>query len=157
MIKNPIRLLIAILLCQLVGNAASLLIAPSITSWYSTISAPHMTPPSWIFPPLWIVLYTLMGASLYLVWESSGKSKNVESLVQTFSIQLILNPIWALAFFALRLPAWGLVAAAGLWIAIAITITRFRQVSNRAAWLLAPYIAWITFAFVLNLYILLFG
>ena len=146
-----LRLIISILLCQLAGFVGSIFTRASVSTWYVTLNKPSFTPPNWIFSPVWISLYFLMGISAFLVWNQGLDKKEVKAALIFFGIQLILNIFWSAAFFGLRSPFAGLIVIAALWIFILMTILYFFRVSLTAGVLLLPYIVWVSFAAVLNL------
>jgi tryptophan-rich sensory protein len=153
--NKTVALIAAILICEIAGVIGSLFTYPSISSWYNTseLNKPSFTPPSWLFAPVWVILYLLMGISAYLIWEKRAKKKEVRSAVSVFGLQLALNVLWSILFFGLRCPLCGFVEIIILWLAIAATIIKFNKLSRAAALLLIPYILWVTFAAVLNFYI----
>ena len=153
-LNKIIRLIAAIAICQLTGAIGSLFTMPAIATWYATLQKPWFTPPSWLFAPVWITLYTLLGISFYLAWEKGMKNKKVRVALIAFGVQLALNTIWSILFFGLRSPSYGFIGIAALWAAIAATILRFYKISRKAAMLLLPYIAWVTIAVALNYYVL---
>lgn len=153
--RDWIRLIACIALCQMVGNLGAVFTFPALVSWYPSLAKPWFNPPAWVFGPVWIVLYTLMGISLFLFWKEGHKArKRKESEFRTgtvlFEVQLLLNLLWSLLFFGLRNPLYGLLGIAILWIMIAATMASFHKVSRNAALLLVPYILWVSFAMVLN-------
>jgi len=133
-----------------VGSIGSLATAPAITTWYAGLIKPSFSPPNWIFGPVWTTLFALMGISAYLVWEVGWKKKDVRLALSMFIVQFVFNVVWSFAFFALHSPILGLLDIIMLWIAIIITIMLFSKVKREAAVLLLPYIAWVSFAMVLN-------
>ena len=150
-IKNPCQLLMAILLCQSAGIIGMLTNAESLSVWYTTIQKPSFNPPGWIFGPVWILLYLLMGMSLYLVWQKRAhEKKKIETAVKVFLFQLILNAIWSPLFFSFHSIGGALIDIIALWMSIIATIFLFAKINQKAAWLLAPYILWVTFALILN-------
>lgn len=144
------KLIISILVCQMAGVIGSIFTGPSIPIWYAGLQKPAFAPPNWVFAPVWITLFTLMGVSLYLVWE---KRKNIKVPLILFGIQLILNIVWSLLFFGLQSPFYALIEIIILWIAILLTILSFYKISKRAGILLLPYISWVSLAAILNYYI----
>ena len=148
-INEILKLVLSIVLCELAGFLGSLFTAPAISTWYRTLNKPCFTPPNWIFGPVWISLFILMGISLFLVWRRQGHPKSRIALI-LFFVQLILNILWSASFFGLRSPLLGLVDIALLWIAILLTIQNVFRVSRIAGLLLLPYILWVSFAAVLN-------
>jgi benzodiazapine receptor len=119
-------------------------------SWYATLQKPFFTPPGWAFAPVWITLFVLMGTALYLVWESGTGKRDVRAALRIFSVQFALNVIWSFLFFGLESPLLGFIDILLLWVMIVVTIWAFYRVSKSAAYLLIPYIAWVTVATALN-------
>jgi tryptophan-rich sensory protein len=148
-----VRFIIAILICQLAGIIGSLFTTPSIPTWYASLEKPSFAPPNWLFGPVWITLFTLMGISFYLVWNKGLKNKMIKKGLFIFGIQLFLNVLWSFLFFGLRSPLYGFIEIIVLWIAIGFTILKFYRISKNAALLLLPYIAWVSVAATLNYYI----
>ncbi|MCL4435674.1 MAG: tryptophan-rich sensory protein [Thaumarchaeota archaeon] len=144
------RLISAIVVCQLAGVIGSIFTISSIPTWYAGLEKPFFAPPNWLFGPVWLSLYTLMGISLYLVWSRGADTRRGSLALTVFGVQLVLNALWSVLFFGLRSPILGLVEIAALWIMIAATIVLFYRVSRAAALLLIPYIAWVTIAAALN-------
>lgn len=142
---KPLKLILSLAVCQLAGIIGSIFTANSIPNWYQTLEKPFLSPPNWIFGPVWISLYILMGISLFLVW----KKKNKIALI-LFFIQLILNSIWSVIFFGFQRIDIAFAEIIILWIFILLTIVFFFKISKLAAWLLIPYILWVSFAGYLN-------
>jgi len=147
------RLATAVLVCELAGLVGSVFTFPAIATWYATLAKPWFSPPDWLFGPAWGVLYALMGLALFLVWERAGKNKHGFYDMAAFAFQLALNTLWSVIFFGLRSPAAALAEILLLWAAIAYTIFSFWKIDRRAAYLLAPYIVWVSFAAALNYYV----
>lgn len=150
-----IKLIISILIVQLAGIIGSIFTSSSVSTWYQSLVKPSFTPPNWIFGPVWIILYLLMGIALYLVWGKGFKNKGVKIAVYIFILQLILNLLWSFLFFGLNNPLYAFIEIIVLWILILINIILFYRISKTSAYLLLPYIFWVTFAAVLNFTILL--
>lgn len=117
--------------------------------WYASLKKPSWNPPGWIFGPVWTALYTMMAVAAWLVWKRGGFSAQRRALA-LFLAQLALNAVWTPLFFGLHRPGVAFAEILLLWLAIAATLTAFRPVSRVAAWLLAPYLAWVSFAAALN-------
>jgi tryptophan-rich sensory protein len=130
-----------------IGFLGSLFNIKSIPNWYSKQKKPRFNPPNWIFGPVWTLLYTLMGISLYLVLIS--EKVNTLAIV-IFSIQLFLNLIWTGIFFGMRKPFLAFMEIILLWISIIINIFVFYGISKTASYLLIPYLLWVSFASILN-------
>ena len=150
--ESVIKLVISVLICQLVGFAGAIYTSGSLTTWYETLAKPSFNPPNWIFSPVWISLFLLMGISLWLVWEKNKKNK-INTALALFAFQLVLNAAWSAFFFGMRNPLYALIDIGFLWLAILVTILSFWKISKPAAYLLLPYISWVSFAAVLNFYI----
>jgi len=118
----------------------------SMVGTYSQIYKPDFFPPSWIFAPVWTILYILMGIAAYLVWKK-GEAKKQLSL---FSVQLILNLLWTPIFFGLHQYLWAFVEILILLVMIILTIKSFNEKSKTAAYLMLPYLFWVIFATFLN-------
>lgn len=146
--ENIIKLTFAILICQAAGIVGSVFTAPAIAGWYAGLEKPVFNPPDWIFGPVWIILYLLMGIALYLILIDKKKNKSVA--LWLFGIQLALNSMWSIIFFGLQRPFYALIELIILWIAVVLTIWQFWKINVKAAALLLPYIAWSTFAMILN-------
>lgn len=153
--KNLLILLIFVIVCELAGILATPFTINAIPSWYSTLNKPPFSPPNFVFGPVWTILYMLMGLSAFLVWQKGVKKEKVKNALRLFALQLFLNFIWSILFFGLRSPLLGLIDILILWGLILITIIKFHRVSRTAAYLLIPYILWVSFATILNLSILL--
>lgn len=135
--------------CLGVGGLGALATTPEITGWYQAIAKPSWTPPDFVFGPVWTALYVLMGIAAWLVWRTSGFLAARTALI-LFGVQLILNGGWSWLFFGLHQPGWAFIELVFLWIAIAATTGAFFGHHRTAGWLLTPYLAWVSFAGVLN-------
>ena len=150
-IPKSLKLIISIIFCQAAGIIGSLFTRSSIESWYSTINKPGFTPPSWIFAPVWIILYLMMGVSFYLIWQKAVVSqKNISKAIVFFAIQLVINTLWSVVFFGFHSPFIAFIEILLLWIFILLTLIEFRKISSTAGLLLIPYLFWVSFAAVLN-------
>lgn len=147
---NYFKLMISILICQSAGFIGSFFTVSSVSTWYLTISKPFFNPPSWLFGPVWISLYLLMGISLYLIWNKEINNKQSKIAVKVFGLQLVLNSLWSIIFFGLRNPLFAFIEIILLWITIIFTIKYFYKISKKASYLLIPYILWVSFAAILN-------
>lgn len=117
--------------------------------WFAALQKPAWNPPGWIFGPVWSALYTLMAVAAWLVWRRGGFAAQGRPL-GAFLAQLALNALWTPLFFGRHWPGAAFAEILLLWLAIAWTIAQFWRVQRAAAWLLAPYLAWVSFAAVLN-------
>ena len=138
-----------IIACLAVGGFGGLWTAPEIPVWYRTLAKPSFNPPSWIFGPVWTTLYILMAIAAWRVTESPESPARTLGLA-LFVFQLALNLAWSWIFFHKHAIGPAALEVALLWLAIGATTLVFRGVSTTAAWLMAPYWAWVTFASILN-------
>lgn len=141
---NPIKLIFCILIAEGAGILGSVATFSSVKTWYLTdLIKPSWNPPSWLFGPVWTFLFFLMGIALYLVWIKKNN-------LFWFWTQLILNILWSFLFFGLHAPMLAFYEIILLWIAILMTIVKFWSYNKKAAILLIPYLAWVSFASFLN-------
>lgn len=115
--------------------------------WYKDLAKPSWTPPDWLFPLAWGLLYVAMAYAAWRIWDLAGFGP---ALI-IWGVQLVLNAGWSAVFFGMRKPGLALAELCALWLAVAANIYAFVQIDEIAAWLLAPYIIWVSFAAVLNL------
>ncbi|MBN1385797.1 tryptophan-rich sensory protein [Candidatus Woesearchaeota archaeon] len=150
---NWTKLIISLVVCQLAGIIGSIFTSSSIPTWYAAIKKPAFNPPNWIFGPVWITLFVMMGISLYLIWNLGLSTKAAKIAIIIFGIQLVLNTLWSILFFGLQSPFYAFIEIIILWIFILASIISFYPISRTASLLLVPYILWVSFAAVLNFYI----
>jgi benzodiazapine receptor len=148
-IKDILKLVTSIVLCQLAGFIGSVFTTPTIPTWYKTLNKPFFTPPNWIFSPVWISLFILMGISLFFVWRRANHPQFKPALI-FFFVQLILNVLWSVAFFGLRSPLLGLIDIVLLWGTVLLKIQHCMKISSVAGLLLLPYMIWVSFSVALN-------
>jgi translocator protein len=118
-------------------------------AWYQTIEKSALTPPGWVFPIVWPALYLMMGFALWRYLETAPRRDRTAG-ISLFGMQLVLNGLWSFLFFGLHRPGTALVEIGLLWLAIVAVIVVFQRHSRGAAALLAPYLAWVSFAAFLN-------
>ena len=147
---NIYKLLVSIGVCLLAGVTGSIFTMPAIPTWYAALNRPPLAPPNWIFGPVWTTLFVLMGISAFLIWKKGLDRKDVKIALGIFIGQLVLNTLWSIIFFGLHSPGGALIEIVFLWLAILATIVAFYKISKPAAWLLVPYILWVSFAAYLN-------
>lgn len=138
------KLLVALIIPQVVGGLGAIATTPKISSWYQSLNKPFFSPPNWVFGPVWTLLFVAMGVAMYLVW----KKKKIIS--NWYWVQLGLNLLWSVLFFGLESPGLALIEIILLWVAIRKTIVAFGKVSRVAGKILIPYLAWVSFATLLN-------
>jgi tryptophan-rich sensory protein len=119
-------------------------------TWYYGLRQPAWKPPDWLFGPAWTVIFALIAVAAFWAWEHAPDRAAREWLLALFALNAFLNVFWSLLFFRLRRPDWALVEVGFLWLSIVLLIVVLARSYRPAAWLLVPYIAWVTFAAVLN-------
>jgi len=151
-LKSPavFRLAAAVLFCVIAGSLGSVVTITGPGSWYEGLLKPTFQPPNWIFAPVWTTLFIMMGIALYLVWNEGLQNPNVKPALAVFGLQFILNILWSFLFFGMQSPFLGLAGIIILWFLILATIALFFRVKRSAAFLLVPYILWVSFAMFLN-------
>lgn len=148
--KKILILMVSIGICLLAGYIGAYFTMPSLPLWYAGLSKPDLTPPSWVFGPVWAVLYILMGFSLYLIWQSGVRRKEVSLGLAFFLLPLLLNVGWSYVFFGLHSLVFGLIGIVLLWVVLLCPIIQLLRFSVGGALLLFPYLFWLTFAVFLN-------
>jgi tryptophan-rich sensory protein len=147
---------------QMAGVIGSLFTMSEIGTWYATLVRPDIAPPSWVFGPVWTTLFLLMGIASYIVWRKgfkvgpngkkpdADKQKKSKKALTIFGIQLVLNILWSVFFFGMHNLGGAFIEIIVLWISIVATTIYFTRISKTAGRLMLPYIAWVTFAAILN-------
>lgn len=130
-----------------VGFAAGMVTAPAVAGWYQTIAKPSFNPPSWVFAPVWTTLYLMIAVAAWRAWRVVGVSSIAMLL---WFVQLALNFAWSFIFFGMHDIAHALIDVAALWIVILATLIAFFRIDRPAGWLFVPYLAWVSFAALLN-------
>ncbi len=152
---NVSQLVPSLIFPLVVGLTSGYLTSTGIDSYYNLLVKPPLTPPGWVFGPVWTLLYIMMGISLYLFWSARGKPSSKERGYLFFILQLISNFLWSLLFFNLHTPLWSLIDIIIMWGLTVTNIYYFNRTSHNSALLLVPYLIWITFATYLNVGFLL--
>jgi tryptophan-rich sensory protein len=150
-----LSLIVSLLITQGIAATASLFTLSQIPGWYKTLNKPSFNPPNWLFGPVWTVLYIMIAIAAYLVWQRRVGNPLFNKARVSYFVQLLLNFTWSAVFFGMHQILWALVVITLLWISIVVNIYYFGKFSKVAAWLLVPYLLWVSFASVLNLYIYL--
>lgn len=148
-------LLLFIVLAQSAGLLGSLFTFSAIPTWYATLDKPFFSPPNYLFGPVWTTLYTLMGIAAYLIYRRFQFGKKAKLFWQVYWTQLVLNTLWSILFFGFKEPGLAFVEIAALWYFIVRTIQESKKLNTTASYLLYPYLAWVSFAALLNLAIYL--
>ena len=145
------RILAVVVTCLAIGYFSGIVTRSAITTWYPTLVKPSFNPPNWVFAPVWSMLYVMMGVAAGLVWDRIESDKEiVKKALVFFAIQLALNALWSYLFFSLHNPLLALIEIVVLWLMIVETYTQFKKIDKVAGMLLIPYIAWVSFATILN-------
>ena len=156
-VKKILKLVAFVILCEIIGASGSIFTIANIPTWYANLVKPFFSPPNWVFAPVWTLLFLLMGIALYIIWESVEKKfKKIRVLaISWFSVQFAFNVLWSYLFFGLRNPFLGFIGIILLWFSIIFTIIYFYRINKKAAYLLVPYLIWVSFASILNFSIML--
>lgn len=141
-------------ICLLAGYAGSQYTAPSIPTWYESLNKPDFTPPSWLFAPVWTALFVMMGFSFYLLLQNGIANKEVLFGLVFFIAQLAFNVGWSYVFFGLHSTFFGLMCIIALWCLILCTMIQTFRVTVIGGALLIPYLVWVSYAAVLNYFIM---
>jgi len=147
--KDLVGLAVCLAACLGAAALGALFTGPAVGTWYQEIRKPAFSPPSWVFGPVWTALYAMMAVAVWLVWKK-GDAAGRSAALALFGVQLALNAAWSPIFFGLRSFGWALVDIVALWLAIVATLVAFLRVSASAGLFLVPYLAWVSFAAVLN-------
>nr|WP_294949065.1 TspO/MBR family protein [uncultured Mucilaginibacter sp.] len=134
-----------------IGIVASLFTRPQIKGWYLTLNKPAFTPPNWLFPVAWTTLYILIATAAYLVWRRRDGTSVYKTTTVIYSVQLFLNFSWSIVFFGMHQIFGGLVVIVALLVFIILNIAWFARFKKLAAWLLVPYLLWVSYATLLNI------
>lgn len=148
--RKFIKILIAVVVCLLIGFLSSFATQSSVNDWYLTLNKPSFNPPNWLFAPVWSALYVMMGIAVGIVWGKGFHHVWVKTALYHFGFQLLLNALWSIVFFGLKNPLAALFVILVLLVMIVLTIKWFKVVSKKAAFLMVPYLLWVLFATVLN-------
>ncbi|HEY1020075.1 MAG TPA: TspO/MBR family protein [Sediminibacterium sp.] len=146
---NWVKLVLSVLFTVGIGSLGGIFTISEIPGWYAGLQKPSFNPPNWLFGPVWSMLYLLMGISFYLIWKQPVSTVRNVGLT-LFVIQFILNFFWSIIFFNQHLIAAAFLEMVFMWIFILLTIIWFAKLSPTAAWLLVPYLCWVSFATVLT-------
>ena len=144
------KFIISILIPLAVGGISGFFTTKAIPGWYAQLNKPWFNPPNWLFSPVWTSLYIMMGIALWLVWKSDAPQILKRRAIYLFAAQLVLNFFWSLIFFNLHQIGLALVEIIAMWGMILLSIVAFAKINKAAAWLLVPYISWVSFATILN-------
>jgi translocator protein len=150
-ISRVLKAVLFVLICELIGISGSFSTVSSIPTWYAHLNKPFFNPPNFLFGPVWTILYALMGISFFLVWEKRTKKNPYLKAMFTFLVQLFLNAIWSPIFFGYKNLGLGAIVIVLLLLMIIRTVSEFAKVNKVSSYLLYPYLAWVSFATILNI------
>ena len=145
-----IKILVSIIAIEVLGGLGAAITSSQITEWYVVLQKPPGTPPNWVFGPVWVSLYALIGLSFAIIWHRAESGATKRSAMLWFGFQLLLNIVWTPVFFGAHWMLLALVVIVALWGAIVVTISHFRRLQAPAAILLVPYLLWVSYATYLN-------
>lgn len=148
--SNTSKLILSVVATVGIGSLGGLFTVSEIQHWYAGLTKPSWNPPNWIFGPVWTTLYLLMGIAVYRVWRNTTNGPLVKSALALFIVQFVLNFFWSIIFFRYHQLQGAFIELLVMWVAIFLTIIAFSKVDKLAAWLLVPYISWVSFAGMLN-------
>lgn len=149
-LKKIVAFIICLAIPLIVGALSGYVTAGETENWFSTIQKPSFNPPNYIFAPVWTVLYTLMGISLFIIWNAPRNWARQKAMI-AFFLQLFFNFWWSLIFFSFHMLFAAVVDIAILWLLIIYMISCFKDVKPLAAWLNVPYLLWVSFATLLTI------
>ncbi len=144
------KLIVAVAIPLAVGGLASLLTAEAYAD-FGKLQQPQLSPPAWLFPVVWTILYFLMGVASYIIWTSVTTYEKRKHALFIYGMQLFFNFMWSIIFFNLKEYYFAFVWLTALWLLIYLTYTHFKRIDGLAAKLLIPYLVWVAFAGYLNL------
>lgn len=153
--KRVIYIIIAVIICLFVGYTANYFQSDSLSTWYPTLVKSSLSPPNYVFPIVWTILYMCMGVSIGLIWNRAKTRKHKLDLI--FALQLLLNFTWSITFFYMQNPLWGLINIILLDITVLIYTCYSYRINRLSSWLFVPYIIWLAFATYLNLFIIMYN
>lgn len=148
--NNTTKLIVSIVLTVGIGSLGGIFTAVEIQGWFLHLNKPSWNPPNWLFAPVWTCLYVMMGISFYLIWKAKVDADTKTWAIIIFIAQFALNFLWSFIFFKQHQVGWAFIEIVVMWLAILCSIIAFSRINKTAAWLLVPYISWVSFAAMLN-------
>lgn len=148
--KSVAKISLSMFVCLMTGVLGSYTTRDSLNTWYADLAKPFFVPPNWAFGVVWPILYAMVGISIFMIWSKGTAERQVRFALGLFALQLVLNGLWTPMFFGLRMIALALIEIVLLWMVILVTTRAFWRISKTAAYLLFPYLAWVSFAIALN-------
>jgi tryptophan-rich sensory protein len=148
--KDFLGAAVFIAVCEAAGIVGAIFTTPNVGTWFANLNKPEIAPPNWLFAPVWTILFALMGVAAWLVWKKRTRDGHAQEALMLFFVQLFLNVMWSVLFFGNQMIGGALAEIVVLWLAIFLTISKFKSISMLAAYLLLPYVLWVSFAGYLN-------
>jgi translocator protein len=152
--KQKTPKIIILIVCLVIAFAPAifggLFTSQSVGSEWYLDNKPGFTPPGWVFGPVWTILYFLIGLSLFFVWTNANKKIDKKKIALVFGINLILNALWSFVFFGMQNALLAFLIIIGIWLSILGMVFVSYKIDKKAAWMLVPYLLWVSFAGVLN-------
>lgn len=161
MSKSIFKLLLSIILCESAGLIGSFFTISAISTWYKALNKPSFSPPNFLFGPVWTILYILMGISFYLIWikledkKYIKRVKNIKNALKIFLIHLFFNASWSIVFFGMYDIFLAFINILIIWVFIIVLIFKFSKIDQWSSIFLVPYFLWVSFATILNLFLLI--
>lgn len=147
----PPLLPLALAAAWTIGLGVAGAVATTLGPWYRALRKPAWQPPDWLFGPAWTTIFLCAAAAFVVAWQAPGAAGRGRTfLVAAWTVNGLLNLLWSVLFFRMRRPDWALLEIAPLWLSILAMLAVTLMLAPRAGWLLAPYLAWVAFAAVLN-------
>ncbi|PIR86576.1 hypothetical protein COU13_00140 [Candidatus Kaiserbacteria bacterium CG10_big_fil_rev_8_21_14_0_10_43_70] len=144
------RLFLSFFLTFGAGFVGTFFASTKVKTWYITLDKPYLSPPDWVFAPVWIGIYALMGTALYRIWRLAHYRKDARIWTAIFLIHLFLNASWAVLFFGLENSLLALIDIIAILLMLLWLIVRAWWIDRTSGWLLVPYLLWVSFATYLN-------
>ncbi len=153
--RQALSLFVSLVLAYSAALIGSLFTADAVTTWYATLVKPVLSPPNWLFAPVWTVLYALMAIAAWRIYEKRNVHRESRRLLRVYGAHLAVNAFWSIAFFGLHDPLVAFIVIVVLWLMIVYVAMGFYRIDRTAGLLFLPYLAWVSFASYLNLSIVL--
>lgn len=153
--RKILSLIVSLVLAYSTALIGSLFTAGAIATWYATLIKPELSPPNWLFAPVWTILYALMAVVAWRIYEKRKSNWHAHFLLWVYTVHLAVNAFWSIAFFGLHSPTLALAIIAVLWVLIAYLLVQFYRMDRLAGYLFVPYLLWVSFATYLNVSIVL--
>ncbi|MES2135317.1 MAG: TspO/MBR family protein [Patescibacteria group bacterium] len=153
--RKILSLFVSLVLAYSTAFIGSFFTAGAIATWYATLIKPELSPPNWLFAPVWTILYACMAFAAWRIYEKRTSNRHAHFFLLVYTAHLAVNAFWSIAFFGLHSPLLALLVIAVLWVLIAYLLVQFYRMDRLAGYLFIPYLLWVSFASYLNLMIVL--